>query len=228
MNTHSFTYSPPEGTGYRVSLLVDDKNTWIFPWAKMLLDLLSPHHEVSLHQDFRQIAPGDVCFFLGYLTRVPPDILKRNRHNLVIHESDLPQGRGWSPVAWQVSSGVNDIPVCVFEATDELDAGPVYLRDTIALDGTELLPEIREKQGRKTVELCLRVLEQWEKLEAEIQDGPPSYYRRRTAEDDRLDIKKSIEANFNHLRILDNENYPGWFDYKNCRYIIKIYKENNA
>jgi methionyl-tRNA formyltransferase len=146
----------------------------------------------------------------------------RNTHNLVIHESELPKGRGFSPVAWQVLSGKNIIPVCLFDAVAELDSGPIYLRDNIELNGTELMPEIRKKQGNKTVELCLRFLLMWPDIEVYEQQGEPDSYRKRNRRDDQLNVEKSIAQQFDHLRIVDNERYPAWFELRGRKYIIKI------
>ena len=203
---------------------MDDKSSWIIPFAKEIVDDLNgKNYDCQFFHDAEEIPKGDILFLLGCTKIVKKDILDRNKHNLVIHESDLPQGRGWSPIAWQVLTGKNKIPVTVFEAEEALDSGPVYIKDHINLDGTELLPEIKEKQGIKTKELVLEMVEIYPTLHGKKQTGESSFYPRRTHKDDRLDINKSIKNQFNHLRIVDNEKYPAWFEYNNRRYILKIY-----
>ncbi|WP_169704463.1 hypothetical protein [Candidatus Kuenenia stuttgartiensis] len=49
----------------------------------------------------------------------------------------------------------------IIEAEEKLDSGRIYLKDYIELDGTELLPEIKKKQGDKTIDLVLTFLNQW-------------------------------------------------------------------
>ncbi|MDR2645775.1 MAG: hypothetical protein LBC04_01160 [Holosporaceae bacterium] len=83
------------------------------------------------------------------------EYLALHKHNIVVHESLLPYGKGWSPVTWQILEGKGIIPFVLFEAVEEMDAGVVYIRDEIHLDGTELVEEIREKQGNKTIEMCM-------------------------------------------------------------------------
>ena len=207
---------------YRVSVLVDDPEAWIVPWAEALMARTGERHQTVLVHDGAEVAEGDFCFLLGCVRMVPPEVLSRNRHNLVVHESGLPEGRGFSPVAWQVSQGRNVIPVCLLEATAEVDAGPVYLRDYIYLEGTELLPEIRRKQGAKTVELCLRFLAQWPDLEPQPQQGVPTVWRRRHRGDDRIDPHGTIAEQFDHLRIVDNERYPAWFELRGRRYVLQV------
>lgn len=208
----------------KISILVDDPDSWIVPYAKDLCGRLAFAHTVKLYFDAEKIPHGDILFLLGCSSIVKRDILKRNRHNLVVHESDLPRGRGFSPVAWQVLAGKNRIPVVLFEAMEDSDAGPVYLKEQIRLDGGELLQEIRLKQGMKTIEMVLRFLRKWPRIKSTPQIGKPTFYRRRYEKDDMIDPRKSTIANFNHLRIVDNEKYPAWFRYKGNRYIIKIYE----
>ena len=73
-----------------------------------------------------------------------------HKNNIVIHPSALPKGKGWSPLAWQILEGQNIIPFSLFEASKELDSGPVYLRDELILTGFELNDEIKKKQAEKT------------------------------------------------------------------------------
>lgn len=209
----------------KISILVDNPNSWIVPFAQRLEQELAKRHDVKLYFNARDLLGGDMLFLLGCISIVPPEVLKRFKNNLVIHESDLPKGRGWSPLSWQILENKTRIPIVLFEAVAELDAGAIYLEDHIELDGTELLPEIKQKQGEKTVELVHRFIEAWPHIEGKPQEGEPSYYRKRTWKDDRLDPEKSIIENFNHLRIVDNEKYPAWFEYKGQKYILKIYKK---
>ena len=48
---------------------------------------------------------GDVCFYLSYEKIVTKKTLEKYKNNLVVHASDLPKGKGWSPMSWQISRG---------------------------------------------------------------------------------------------------------------------------
>jgi methionyl-tRNA formyltransferase len=214
--------SEEDRLGYRITVLVDDRRSWIVPWAAEFVKILKPHHWVELVHCATEIKTGDFCFLLGCVQKLNSDILTRNPLNLVVHESDLPHGRGFSPVAWQVLEGRSRIPVCLLEAAAVPDAGPVYLRNAIDLDGTELLPRIRQLQGQKTIELCLSFLDRWPQIKAEPQTGEATEYRRRKVSDDEIDPHRSIAEQFDHLRIVDNEQYPAWFKFRGKRFLIKV------
>jgi methionyl-tRNA formyltransferase len=211
---------------YIINILVDTPDSWILPWAQLLKKTIAPFNDVYLCNTEEEMREGDFAFFLGCTKILSLEFLKRNKLNLVIHESDLPSGRGWSPMVWQILEGKNNIPIVLFEAREELDSGKVYLRDVIQLDGTELLPEIREKQGKKTVELVLRFLERWPDIGPTDQIGCPTYYPRRTIDHDKIDVNKTIAENFDNLRIVDNHRYPAWFEYRGREYKLTIsYKD---
>jgi len=192
----------------KISCLVDDHKSWIVPYVRDLVSEISRTHDVCLYHDISNISEGDCLFILGCKKMIPPGVLARNKRNIVIHESGLPSGRGLSPLAWQVLEGKNEIPVSLFEATDEVDAGHVYMTDVIKLNGNELLPEIRALQGAKTIDMALMFIEQYDKLKPVPQKGEATYYRRRTREDDYLDPSRTVEEQFDKLRIVDNGSYP--------------------
>ena len=59
--------------------------------------------------------------------------LDLNTFNLVVHESNLPEGRGMSPFTWQILEGKSVIPVTLLEATKELDDGKIYGKINVKL-----------------------------------------------------------------------------------------------
>ena len=197
------------------------------PWAEHLADILASYHHINVSYSSTSLGHGDLCFLLGCTEIIPSKILQRHRLNLVVHESDLPYGKGWSPVQWQVLEGKSIIPITLFQATETPDDGPVYIQDSFSLNGTELLPEIRYKQGQKTLEIILEFLERWPNIEPQQQSGQPTFYRRRTRKDDRLDVNEPLSKLFNQLRIANNDEYPAWFEYKGKHYHLKIFNSED-
>lgn len=193
------------------------------PYAREIVERLGEEHTVALYNNADEIARGDIVLLLGCTKIVPKSVLDRNRHNIVVHESDLPLGRGWSPLSWQVEEGKNRIPISLFEAAEELDAGEVYFKDWIELDGTELFPEIKEKQGKKTIEMVLKFVEMFPNIKPVPQTGNPTFYRRRKMEDNRMDVNKTLADQFDKIRVSDNNKFPSWFTYRGRKYKLRIY-----
>jgi methionyl-tRNA formyltransferase len=209
----------------KITILVDNPRSWFVPFARELLELLASRGEVTFLNDAREVMPGnDIAFLLSYEKIVGPEILRRSRSNIVAHASELPKGKGMSPMTWQVLEGRNTIPLTLFEAVEALDAGPVYLRDAVNFKGNELLPEMQELLGKKIVEMCAAFVGQWPAIldRGVPQSGKSTFFRRRSREDSKLDPQKSIAEQFNLLRVVDNEQYPAFIEWMGRRYTLRI------
>lgn len=84
--------------------------------------------------DPAQLVPGDVCLLLSCSRLLSAEQLALHPHNLVVHENPLSQGHGLSPMIWQILEGASSIPICLFEATADLDAGPIYIKQQTTLE----------------------------------------------------------------------------------------------
>ena len=176
------------------------------------------HHE-------NDIRTGNICFLLGCTRILGPELLGRNTHNIVVHASDLPEGKGFSPPLCQILKGQEAITLTLFEAVEEVDAGPYYFKDEVRFEGHELLPELRDRIASKVNEMCVRFVENQASLRAVETAGKGSYFRRRTRQDERLDVEKSIREQFSCMRVADNVRWPLFFEYLGYRYRLEVFKE---
>jgi methionyl-tRNA formyltransferase len=174
-------------------------------------------------KNHQEVENGDILILLSCEKKFTN--LSKNKNNLVIHESDLPKGKGWSPLTYQVLEGKNKIPITLFEADKSFDGGKIYFKKFIDLKGDELVDELREKQAQMTFYLIDKFLKERSDINGAKQIGKETFYQRRNPSHSELDINKSILENFNLLRVVDNERYPAYFTYKNHKYILKISKD---
>jgi methionyl-tRNA formyltransferase len=182
-------------------------------------------HSAVVLFDKKGLDDGDILFLVSCGELISENIRQKFRATLVLHASNLPQGRGWSPHIWAIVNGVNDITVCLLEAKDPVDTGPVWLRTTFSLDGHELLPEINQKLFDAELFLMTQAVEKFETIRPVPQAGDPGEYMpRRSPEDSRLDPQKSIASQFDLLRVVDSQRYPAFIDYRGHRYLIRIEK----
>lgn len=222
----------PTGKGAgRVLLLtiLSDRGSWLNAWIPTLLAAwIEEGHKVRWIHEPSELVEGDLCFFLGCGKRVSSELLSKHRNNLVIHESDLPKGRGWSPLTWQVLEGAGRIPVTLLEAVEEVDAGPIYMQGWLKLDGHELIDELRAEQARATFELCSNFVLKYPEIlhHARPQSGEPSWYPRRTPADSQIDPDKPLIDQFNLLRVVDNAGYPAFFRVGKHSYRLLIHKNS--
>lgn len=209
----------------RTISVVVDNDSWILPYAQRFVASVDEgDDEAHLCRNHRDVRKGTVAFYLGCINITPPEVLDRNQRNLVVHASNLPKGRGFSPLTWQVLAGQNEIPVCLIDAVDEVDSGAIVIHDRIRFCGHELIEEMRKHLGNKTIEICEAFLAAPFPADGKAQHGEPSYYPRRRPHDSRLDPFSTIEAQFDLLRVVDNERYPAFFEYRGHRYRLRIDK----
>jgi UDP-2,4-diacetamido-2,4,6-trideoxy-beta-L-altropyranose hydrolase len=214
---------------YKITI-ISDAQTWVNSNIPALVDTLEVNgHEVKWVHKAEEVPDGDFVFYLGCSQLVPPAILSRNRHNLVIHESALPLGKGWSPLTWQILADADEIQITLFEAAAEVDSGVIYLRDSMRFQGTELVDELRQIQAETSIKMCLEFVEGYPDIIAHgvEQLGESTFYPRRGPQDSRLDPDKSIREQFNLMRVVDNERYPAFFEIEGTRYILKIEKASD-
>lgn len=227
-NVESLNFTAePEGRRWRISVC-SDTESWMNEYIPdLLVQWVHDGHEVRWAHDAAELPSGDLCFFLSYGKIVNRGILMRHQNNLVVHESDLPKGRGWSPLTWQILEGANIIPITLFEATEKVDSGPIYLQEWVSFDGSELVDELRREQARATIYLCVSFVKGYPDIirEATPQIGHPTYYSRRYPKDSQINPDRTIRDQFNLLRIADKERYPIWLNIKAKTYFLFIQRE---
>lgn len=211
----------------KIVIVIDNPTSWMVPYVETLNKrLLQSGYDVSTVNSAEDITRGDIACFISCEQIVPKSTLDLNSHNLVVHESALPQGKGMSPLTWQILEGKNNVPITLFEATESVDSGDIYLQDEMVFDGTELIADMRKTQGEKTIELILKFVDMFPNVSRSPQEGEESVYPRRGPTDGELDITLPLESQINLLRISDNERYPAFFVYKGQKYIIKTSKDS--
>lgn len=206
-----------------VNVLVDN-DSWILPYAERLVKELEQRKiEANLCRSSLSLQKGWITFLLGCTKLISENDLKKSQHNLVVHESALPKGKGFAPIAWQILEGADEIPVSLIEAIpNTADSGDIWLQDKIYLKGTELSSEWRRLQGEVSVELCLRAIDNYEKIKPIKQQGNETFYPRRTPVNSELNLKDSLFSQLNLLRVVDNQHYPAFFYHGGKKYILKI------
>jgi len=205
--------------------IISDPQSWMNKFiAKLVSEWLRTGHKVLWVHDVEQLEKGDICFYLSFGRIVPSEVLQKFAQNLVVHASNLPEGKGWSPLTWQILEGKDEIPVTLFEAQESVDSGAIYLQDRIRFEGTELLRDLQDKLGMSTLNLCERFVAEYPEIleRANEQSGEETFYKRRRPVDSALDPEASLSSQFNLLRIVDNDAYPAYFEHRGEKYVFQV------
>lgn len=201
--------------------IVKDLKNW-------MNEISSKGHFPVLVFDKSELKGGDILFLISCDQIIRDTEKNKYKATLVLHASNLPEGRGWSPHTWSILSGSKQITVSLLEASEPVDSGDIWLKKIFSLEGHELLPEINEKLFATELSLMTDAVEQFEKIKPLKQAGDPgSYMKRRKPIDSQLNPEKTIAEQFDLLRVVDSERFPAFFDYRGKRYIVKIEKDKN-
>ena len=194
----------------KVAFLFDKSNNWIEDYFTSYLNK-NPRYDFYKFYDPDKVRKFDIVFILGFTRILKGEILRENKQLLLVHESNLPKGKGFAPVQWQILQGCNKITMSLLTIDDKVDSGDIVQQQQLVLNGNELYDEIREKQAMKTYELINVFLEKFPNIKLLKQKGKSSFYRKRTPKDSELNINKTIKEQFQLLRICNNDEWPAFF-----------------
>ena len=201
--------------------ILTSQEQWFIPYAEQLNKRINKSKLFFNHELIND--SFDILYILSYHKIIEEKYLKDNKHNIVIHASDLPKGKGWAPIFWQIIEGKNEIPFTMFEASSGMDNGDFYMKSNLILNGYELNKELRNKQARHIMDMCLRFINNYTEYKTSTpQSGQETFYSKRSAKDSKLDVSKTIKEQFNLLRTVDNKDYPAFFEINGHKYILKI------
>ncbi|ADZ89911.1 formyltransferase family protein [Marinomonas mediterranea] len=209
-----------------VTLICTDKNHPVYKELEEWKTLNEQKYSIELLTTVSDInRSGSLLFLISCSEIVKQSHRDYFEHTLVLHASDLPKDRGWSPHIWAVINGRNKLTLSLLEAGDKVDTGAIWKKVDITLDGSELYDEINQKLFDAELKLITWACENINTAKPMLQDEMASnYLRKRTPSDSEVNIKKSIEEQFNLLRVCDPDRFPAYFNMNGCKYKIKIEK----
>ena len=140
------------------------------------------------------------------------------------HETDLPYGRGGSPLQNLIALGHRETVVTALKMTKELDAGPIYSKRALSLEG--LAEEIFIRTSYIVAEMIKTIITENPKPVEQVGE-PTLFNRRKPSQSKMLMEKTNLVDLFDHIRMLDAEGYPkaylesGGFKYEISRPALK-------
>lgn len=210
----------------RISILCSDIkhpiNDFLYDWIEKNKHL----YQIELIRQKKDLSGGKILFLVSCHEIINKADRDAYEACLVIHASDLPQGRGWSPHTWQVIAGAEVITMSLLEAEDKVDSGRIWKKVKLNIPKHALFNEINEVLFRAELELIDFAISNFTEVCPTIQPHQlaPTYYKKRTLDDSRIDPEKSISSQFNLIRVCDPERYPAFFELHDTKYKIILEK----
>lgn len=155
-------------------------------------------------------------FFWHWSWIVPAEIHERYEC-VCFHMTDLPFGRGGSPLQNLIIRGREETRLTALRMTEELDAGDVYCQDSLPLEGKA--QAIYERATEMCAVMSARIAE--DEPSPNPQVGDVVTFARRLPEQSMLPSAGSLKNIYDFIRMLDAEGYPHAF-IEHGEYILKF------
>jgi methionyl-tRNA formyltransferase len=210
----------------KITVLCSDSahpvNSHLQKWIKENI----ANHTIELVRSRSELTNGDFLFLVSCSEIIKSQHREKYEHTLVLHASDLPQGRGWSPHVWEIVNGGEAVTLSLLEAEDKVDTGRLWLKRLIPVSKIALWLEVNQMLFQAEIDLMKEAVERYSEIEPYPQrsDVEPTYYQRRTPADSELDPQKTIAEQFDLMRMCDPQRYPAWCEILGQKYKVILEK----
>lgn len=210
----------------RISLLCSDEQHPVNEYLKRWMAAQHGVHEVELVRKKSELSGGDILFLVSCAEIVGATDRSAYRAALVLHASDLPRGRGWSPHIWRLIEGADEITLSLLEAEDKVDSGRIWKQLSFPIPKHALWDEINALLFDAEIKLIDFAVSEFEQIRPTAQDPSiePSYYPRRTPADSQVDPLQSIANQFDRIRVCDPNRFPAFFELHGKKYKLTLEK----
>lgn len=145
-------------------------------------------------------------FFPHWSWKVPEEIYSQTE-TILFHMTDLPYGRGGSPLQNLIQRGHSETVISAVRMEEELDSGDIYLKRKLDLSGSA------EQIFERASGIIFDMIEEIIKIEPVPvpQQGKAEFFPRRNPEMSMLPEDGELDIIYDHIRMLDAPGYPSAF-----------------
>ena len=187
------------------------------PWNDALADRLSrrlnrPVERIASPSQLTQETIAEIdpqWIFVTHWSHWIPESVWATWRTVIFHMTDLPYGRGGSPLQNLIQRGHRTTMLTALRCSTELDAGDIYLKEPFNLYGSAEEIFIR---ADGLIEHMIQRIVQEEPIPTP-QEGEPILFKRRTPDQSNLSSCPvgDMAAWYDQIRMLDAEGYPHAF-----------------
>jgi len=187
--------------------------SWNIDFAKKFI-AANPELEVELvtNKDaltfdrVKQFGPRYI--FIPHWSWMIPQEIYDNFECVVFHMTDLPFGRGGSPLQNLIERGIYKTKISALRVAGQVDAGPIYMKRDLDLQGsaTQIFKCASEIIFEDMIPSIMR-----DSPEPAAQVGPAVMFTRRTGVQSNIAELTGSTKVYDYIRMLDAEDYPPAF-----------------
>ncbi|MGO5072730.1 formyltransferase family protein [Clostridium sporogenes] len=158
------------------------------------------------YEKMREINP-EYIFFPHWSWIIPKEIYE-TFNCIVFHMTDLPFGRGGSPLQNLIERGIENTKISAIKVDEGIDTGDIYFKQSLNLNGTADEIFIRASQiiFNKMIPKIIN-----EKILPKKQSGEVIQFKRRNPSQSEILSNFDLEKIYDYIRMLDGEEYPKAF-----------------
>ena len=197
-----------------MKIIIATIKSWNIERAKALQEKYKGIHEIVIYTQKSELTVENVRAFqpdyilLPHWSFILSDKITQNWSCVVFHMTDLPYGRGGSPLQNLIVRGHKETKISAIKVTSKVDGGPVYMKKPLSMEGSaqEIFVRCSDVIFHEMIPKFLE-----EKLEPVEQTGEPVIFKRRTEKDGEITSDMELEKIYDYIRMLDAEGYPRAF-----------------
>lgn len=161
------------------------------------------------YEKIREIKP-DYIFF-PHWSWIIPESIWQNYSCVVFHMTDLPFGRGGSPLQNLIARRIYKTKISAILVNQGLDTGDIFMKEPLNIkegNANQILQKVSSIVFKKMMPRFLNGF-----LKTEKQKGKITTFRRRKSDESNLDNKSLTKLSdfYDFIRMLDGEGYPQAF-----------------
>ena len=162
-------------------------------------------NDKELKKKAKNIKP-EVIFFIHWRKILEKKFI-RNNMCINFHMTNLPYGRGGSPLQNLILLGKKSTTLTAFRMNEKIDAGDYLYKQKLSLKGSA--EEIYKKLSLKAFEIIKKILTR--EFRYKKQRGTVVFFKRRKPKQSEIKTWKNLDELYDFIRMLDAPSYPKAF-----------------
>lgn len=197
-----------------MKVIVITAKSWNIENAIKLKERFAGEHQITILTEKEDVALGkleeyqpDYIFFPHWSYIIPQEVYE-TFECVVFHMTDLPYGRGGSPLQNLIIREKKETKISAIRVVKELDAGPIYFKENLSLEGSA--EEIFERASDIIFSQMIPIFFE-RKVMPKEQEGEPVLFTRRKPFESEIPQEATQRKIYDYIRMLDAEGYPHAF-----------------
>lgn len=188
---------------------IDNARIFAKKWKKSYRVRIVDRPEDLSYKNLKLLKP--TWIFFPHWSWVVSSEIHENFACILFHITDLPFGRGGSPLQNLISRGIYRTKISAVEMSDKVDAGRIYFKESLDISRGSA-GEIFERVSKIIFSSMIPQIIK-SSLEPEEQSGEVTYFNRLNSDSGNFNLlqPRDVDKAYDLIRMLDGEGYPRAF-----------------